>query len=195
MVEWFLDAIPGVGTVYRSGKAVVNHIQGDHEAAQREWAEAGANAAGDAIGLVTGGAGKVASVAAKTGLKVGAKVAVKQGAKVAMKQAGKAAVKAAGKQMTKKSMKSYAKKYLKKKVKKATKKALKDARKKAGEWVSDDSDDESDEDDDTFRENVIECLRQSGYASEAYLQTLSNEQLAGIYMEQIGRYEDDEDDY
>ena len=58
-----------VGTVldHRSGCAVAAHITGDHEEAKRQCAEAGTNAAGDVLGLVTGGAGKVATTAAKLG--------------------------------------------------------------------------------------------------------------------------------
>ena len=138
MCSWWetaLDAIPVVGTGYRTVRAIAAHASGDHEEAQQQWAEAGMNLAGDALGLVTGGAGKVASTAAKAGAKTAFKVATKQGVqalsketlKQAAKQGGKAATRAARKQLTKKSMKKYAKKYVKKKVKKAVKKGLKEA--------------------------------------------------------------------
>ena len=90
-----LDAVPVVGTAYRTGAAVAAHVTGDHEEAQRQWTEAGMNAAGDALGLVTGGAGKVATTAAKVGVKAVAKTAVKQGVKQAVKAGGRAAMKAA----------------------------------------------------------------------------------------------------
>ena len=52
-----------VGTVldYHSGCTMAAHV------AEHQCAEAGMNAAGDALGLVTGGAGKVATTAAKLG--------------------------------------------------------------------------------------------------------------------------------
>lgn len=146
-----LDAIPVVGTGYRTVNAVAAHISGDHEKALEQWAEAGMNLAGDALGLVTGGAAKVASTAAKVGVKTTLKIATKQGVKAmtketlkeAAKQGGKAATRAARKQVTKKAMKKYAKKYVKKKTKKAIKKGLK----QAAEEVEDEDDEEDDEED------------------------------------------------
>lgn len=107
------------------------------------------NLAGDALGLVTGGPGKVASTAAKAGAKTALRIATKQGVKAmtketlkeAAKQGGKAAVRAGRKQLTKKGMKKYAKKYVKKKTKKAIKTGLKEAAAKAYE----DEEDEEDE--------------------------------------------------
>ncbi len=130
-----LDAIPVVGTGYRTVNAIAAHISGDHEKAKEQWAEAGMNLAGDALGLVTGGAGKVASTAAKVGAKTALKIVTKQGVKAmtketlkeAAKKGGKAAIRAGRKQLTKKAMKKYAKKYVKKKTKKAIKKGLKEA--------------------------------------------------------------------
>ena len=109
MCSWWetaLDAIRVVGTGYRTVRAIAAHASGDHEEAQQQWAEAGMNLAGDALGLVTGGAGKVASTAAKAGAKTAFKVATKQGVqalsketlKQAAKQGGKAATRAARKQ-------------------------------------------------------------------------------------------------
>ena len=54
-----VDSIAGVGTVYRTSKAVSAHVSGDHDEAKRQWTEAGINLAGDALGMVTGGAGKI----------------------------------------------------------------------------------------------------------------------------------------
>lgn len=54
-----VDAIVGVGTVYRTSKAVSAHVSGDHDEAKRQWTEAGINLAGDALGMVTAGAGKM----------------------------------------------------------------------------------------------------------------------------------------
>ena len=144
--ESVLDAIPVVGTGYRTVQAIAAHIEGDHEKAKQQWADAGMNLAGDALSLVTGGAGKVASVAAKTGVKTAITVATKQGVKAmtkeslkqAAKQGGKAATRAARKQLTKKGMKKYAKKYVKKKAKKAIKKGLKEASRQACEEGDDD---------------------------------------------------------
>ena len=67
MMSWLLDFIPVVGTVYRAGNAVAAHIAGDHKEANRHWVEAGMDVAGDALGLVTGGA-KVGAKAAKMSL-------------------------------------------------------------------------------------------------------------------------------
>ena len=139
--ESVIDAIPVVGTGYRTVNALGAHLQGDHERAQQEWGEAGMNLAGDALGLVTGGAGKVAATATRVGVKTAITVATKQGAKAitkaslkqAAKQGSRAATRAARKQLTKKAMKKYAKKYVKKKVKKAIKKGLKEAAEQAYE--------------------------------------------------------------
>ena len=128
-MSWFgtvLDAVPVVGTVYRAGNAVAAHVTGDHEEANRQWAEAGMNAAGDALGLVTGGAGKVATTAAKVGAKAAVKTAMKQGVKHAVKAGGRAAMKSASKQLTRSAMKSYAKRYFKRKIKRAVKEAIKE---------------------------------------------------------------------
>ena len=78
-------------------------------------AEAGMNAAGDALGLVTG-AGKVATTAANVGAKAAINPAGKQGVKHAVKAGRRAAMKSASKQLTRSAMKSYAKKYFKKKL-------------------------------------------------------------------------------
>ena len=69
MMSWLLDCIPVVGTVYRAGNAVAAHIAGDHKEANRHWVEAGMDVAGIALGLVTGGAGKVETTATKVGAK------------------------------------------------------------------------------------------------------------------------------
>ena len=138
MCAWWetaIDAIPVVGTGYRTVNAVSAHISGNHDEAQKQWAEAGMNLAGDALGLVTGGAGKVATTAARAGAKTALKVATKQGVKAmtkqtlkqAAKQGSKAATRAARKQLTKKAMKKYAEKYVKKKAKRAIKKGIRDA--------------------------------------------------------------------
>ena len=114
-MSWFenvLDAVPVVGTGYRSARAVAAHMTGDHETASQQWAEAGMNLAGDAAGLVTGGAGKVAATAAKAAVKHGAK----------------AAIRAAGRQLTMKAMKKHAKRYVKKQIRKALKDGMREAR-------------------------------------------------------------------
>ena len=143
-------------------------MTGDHERAQKEWANAGMNIAGDALGLVTGGAGKVATVAARTGVRVAVNIATKEGVKAAskqvlkqaVKQGGRAATRSARKQLTKKGMKKYAKKYVKKKVKKAIKKAKEGA-------CSDDYDEYEYE----CEESVLEELhRFSGYWKGFYQQ-------------------------
>ena len=144
-----LDAIPVVGTGYRTVNAVAAHIGGGHKKAKEQWAEAGMNLSTDALGLVTGGAGKVTSTAVKAGAKTALRTATKQGVKAmtketlkeAAKQGSKAAVRAGRKQLTKKGMKKYAKKYVKKKTKKAIKTGLKEAAAKAYE----DEEDEEDE--------------------------------------------------
>ena len=110
--ESVVDAVPVVGTGYRSARAVAAHMAGDHEGASQQWAEAGMNLAGDAAGLVTGGAGKVAATAAKAAVKHGAK----------------AAIRAAGRQLTIRAMKGHAKRYVKKKMRKALKDGMRQAR-------------------------------------------------------------------
>ncbi len=130
-----MDSIPVVGTGFRVLNAIVAHVEGDHERAQREWGEAGANFAGDLLGLATGGAGKVAFAAAKAGGKAIVKGAAKEGMAVlaketlahTAKEGSKAALRAAQKQVSKKAMKRYAKKYVKKKTKKAIKEGLEQA--------------------------------------------------------------------
>ena len=117
--ENVVDVVPVAGAVYRAGAAVAAHASGDHEEAQKQWAEAGMNAAGDALGLVTGGAGKVAAVGARAAVKAGGKVLAKEGAKQATSQGVKAGFQAAGKQLTKKAIQRHVKKYLKKKIKEA----------------------------------------------------------------------------
>ena len=124
--ENFVDAVPVVGTAYRTGAAIAAHATGDHEAAQQQWAEAGMNAAGDALGLVTGGAGKMAAVGARTAAKVGGQVLVKEGMRQAAKQGIKAGFRAAGKQLTKKAIKRHVKKYLKKKIREAIEEGIDD---------------------------------------------------------------------
>ena len=69
MMSWLLDSIPVVGTVYHAGNAVAAHIAGDHKEANHHWVEAGMDVAGDALGLVTGGTGKVETTATKFGAK------------------------------------------------------------------------------------------------------------------------------
>ena len=150
--ETVIDAVPIVGAGYRTVMAVSAHVSGDHEEAKSQWAEAGMNLAGDALGLVTGGAGKVASTAARVGAKTalkfatkGVKAVTKQALKQAAKQGGKAAARAARKQLTKKAMKKYAKKYMKKKVKKALKKGLKEAAENMGGSGSEEEEEEEEE--------------------------------------------------
>ena len=142
--EGVLDAIPVVGTAYRTVNAVAAHVVGDHERAKEQWAEAGMNLAGDALGLVTGGAGKVASVAAKNAIKFAAKEGMKSVSKKvvrdAAKQGGKAAVRMAKKQTTKKELKKQTKKYVKKKVKEAIKEGIENYSDEAAESSEDEED-------------------------------------------------------
>ena len=63
----------------------------------RQWAEAGMNVAGDALELVTGGAGKVETTATKVGAKAAINPAGKQGVKHAVKASGRAAMNSASK--------------------------------------------------------------------------------------------------
>lgn len=90
-----MDYVPGVGTAYRTVNAVAAHARGDHNEASRQWREAGMNAAGDALGLATGGAGKVAMSATRFGTKAAVKTMAKQGLKQAVRAGGRAAMKAA----------------------------------------------------------------------------------------------------
>ena len=69
MMSWLLDSIPVVGTVYCAGNAVAAHVADDHKEANCHWVEAGMDVAGIALGLVTGGAGKVETTATKVGAK------------------------------------------------------------------------------------------------------------------------------
>ena len=170
--ETVVDSVPVVGATYRTVNAITAHVTGDHERAQEEWANAGINIAGDALGLVTGGAGKVATVAARTGARVAVNIATKQGVKAAskqvlkqaVKQGSRAATRSARKQLTKKGMKKYAKKYVKKKVKKAVKKAKEGA-------CSDDYDEYEYE----YEESVLEDLhRFSGHWRGFYKQFGTN---------------------
>ena len=174
--EDLLDSIPLVGTGYRTVRAIAAHVDGDHEKATKQWGEAGMNLAGDALGLVTGGAGKVASTAAKAGAKTVLKVATKNGIKAmtketlkqAAKAGGKAATRAARKQLTKKAMKKYAKKYVKKKVKKAIKKGASEAAAQLG----DDDEEEEEESEEEGGEICIleEVHRFSGHWNGFYKQ-------------------------
>ena len=178
--ETALDAVPVVGVAYRTGAAVTAHVTGDHEEAQRQWTEAGMNAAGDALGLVTGGAGKVATTAAKVGAKAVVKTAVKQGVKQAVKAGGRAAMKAASKQLTKSAMKAYAKKYFKKKVKKAAKRALKDA---MDEYFGADYIDQ-------YREKIIGILVNEAGVSQYDIQELDEQELLDLAYA-AANYDDD----
>ena len=97
--ETLLDSVPVVGTGYRTARAVTAHLTGDHEEAQQQWAEAGMNLAGDAIGVFTGGAGKVATAAAKAGAQAAAKASVKAVTKEGVKAISKTALKQAAKKV------------------------------------------------------------------------------------------------
>ena len=127
-----VDLIPVFGTEYRAVQAVSAHIQGDHEGAQQKWTEAGLNLAGDALGFVSGGVGKVAAVVIKEGAKTIAKESLKQAAK----QGSIEAIRAVRKQVTNEGMKKYAKNYVKKKAKKEIKKELKETAGRAFEEES-----------------------------------------------------------
>ena len=170
--EGVLDAIPVVGTAYRTVNAVAAHVVGDHERAKEQWAEAGMNLAGDAIGFATGGVGKVAGIAGKTALKVAAKEGVKGVSKKvirdAAKQGGKAALRMAKKQTTKKALKKQAKKYVKKKVKKAAKKAIKEGIENYSNEAAESSEDEEDVSD--FEFDPDEFYRFSGHWRGFYRQ-------------------------
>lgn len=113
------DCIPIVGAVARTAETGYCLANGDTEGAKEAAINAGLNVAGDALGVVTGGTGKVAMC----GVRAAGKVAMKQGAKAALK----AGAKAISKKMTKEWWKSYAKKYIKKKIKKEYRKQVKQA--------------------------------------------------------------------
>lgn len=71
---WFaVDCIPFVGGIARTVQSGIKLVQGDVEGAKEAIKNAGMNFAGDALGVVTGGAGKVAAVAGRTALKVAEK--------------------------------------------------------------------------------------------------------------------------
>ena len=180
MAENVLDFIPIVGTVYRSGKAIANHAMGDHEEAQKQWVEAGMNAAGDALGLVTGGTGKVAANAARVGVKVAGKVVLKEGVKQGVKLAGRAAARAVRKQLTKAAMKAYAKKYFKKKIKKAVKKAIKEEMDK---YFNHDG---------SSREELVEKLIEGIGATQEELDELDDQALLDLAQSAVDY---DEEDY
>eukprot|EP00445_Apocalathium_hangoei_P011922 CAMPEP_0203864556 /NCGR_PEP_ID=MMETSP0359-20131031/14838_1 /ASSEMBLY_ACC=CAM_ASM_000338 /TAXON_ID=268821 /ORGANISM="Scrippsiella Hangoei, Strain SHTV-5" /LENGTH=379 /DNA_ID=CAMNT_0050782325 /DNA_START=228 /DNA_END=1367 /DNA_ORIENTATION=+ len=110
----FIDMVPVIGGTAGVLQSGVPLAQGDTEGSKDAIANAGLNFAVDALGLVTGGAGKVAVVAAKTG----AKVVVKAVAKAAVK----GGFKAASKNVT--AMKQYAKKYFKETIRPESAKAM-----------------------------------------------------------------------
>ena len=170
--ETALDAVPIVGTAYRTGCAVTAHVTGDHEEAGRQWAEAGMNAAGDALGLVTGGAGKVASTAAKVGAKAAVKTVAKQGVKAAVRAGGRAAMKAARKQLTRAAMQAYAKKYFKKEIKKEVKRIIKEKMEEyyntAAEYIEE------------HRDELISILADATGTSQCDLENLDDQELLDI---------------
>ena len=166
--ENVVDAVPLVGTTYRTGRAIAAHVSGDHEEAGRQWTDAGMNLAGDALGVVTGGAGKVATTAAKVGAKTAVKAVAKAGVKQAVRLGGRAAVKAARKQLTTRAMKAYAKRYFKKKVKKAAKRAVKEAI-------------EAYEDGER-REEIIDTLMEAVGASWGELNALDDQELIELAL-------------
>lgn len=168
--ETALDAVPVVGTAYRTGRAVTAHVTGDHEEAGRQWSEAGMNAAGDALGLVTGGAGKVATTAARVGTKAAVKTVAKQGVKAAVKTSGRAAMKAARKQLTASAMQAYAKKYFKKQIKKEVKQII---RQKMEEYYAVDYIEEC-------RDELIATLADATGASRYDLEDLDDQDLLNL---------------
>lgn len=75
-----IDFIPIVGTVARLGESAVLAVQGQGDEALDALSDAGMNMAGDALGLVTGGAGKLVVAGGRTVAKVavgGARTAAK----------------------------------------------------------------------------------------------------------------------
>ena len=160
-MSWFesvVDSVPVVGTAYRAGNAISAQMSGNHKEAQKQWGEAGMNLAGDALGLVTGGAGKVAATAGRAAVKTAVKQGVKAGAK--------AAIKAASRQVTKSAMKSYAKRYFKKKVSSAAKRAVKDALREYFDRGA--------------RDTLIARLAEATGASRSELSRLSDQDLADL---------------
>ena len=175
--ELAVDIVPVVGTVYRTGKAITAHIEGDHERAAEEWINAGMNVASDAIGLATGGVGKVATAAVSTGGKIVVKVAAQQGVKAVskqvikhtVKQGSRAAARSARKQVTKKALKKHGKKYVKKKVKKATKKAKEKA------FNGEDSEDEQEDEELHYSgDHWKDCKQSAGKVATAAFKTAVN---------------------
>ena len=183
-----MDSVPVVGAGYRTVRAVTAHICGDHEEAAAQWQEAGMNIAGDALGLVTGGAGKAAAMGGKfavAGAKAAGKAVVKAGGKAALKQIAKggmkgitkqalkkaaktgarAALREGRKRLSRKGMKTFAKKYIKKKIKQKAKKKVKEAGKEILEGIqrqiseSGEGDDEAGEDSDVEGEVNIDSMR------------------------------------
>lgn len=71
-----LDLIPIVGEVARLGQGITLGVQGKWDEAGEAFANMGVNLAGDALGLVTGGAGKVGVTAGRIGVKAVAKEGV-----------------------------------------------------------------------------------------------------------------------
>jgi len=96
------DFVPIIGTGVRATAATGSHAMGDHQYARSQWGEAAMNAAGDAVGMVTGGTGKVAMAGAKTAVKVGVKVTAKKAVNEVAKQGVKQATKQATKNVAKK---------------------------------------------------------------------------------------------
>lgn len=92
-----VDFIPVVGTVARLGESAVLAVQGKGDEALDALSDAGMNVAGDALGLVTGGAGKLVVAGGRTVAKVAVKGA-RTATKVAEGGVARAGVKATEKQ-------------------------------------------------------------------------------------------------
>ena len=144
-----IDAIPGVGTVHRTGSAIDAPTEGDHESGGADEVVAtavrvGMKAAVNAIAKEAmkqarnavmapiqgdhepGGARQVVPTSVTVGMKTAAKAIAKKGMKLTGKAGGRAAMRAETELLTRSAMKAYAKKYFKKKVKKSVKRAIKE---------------------------------------------------------------------
>ena len=89
------DFIPIIGGVVRTVQSGVLLVQGDTDAAGKAIQEAGMNFGGDALGLVTGGAGKVAFNAGRAVTKTASKLITKAVPKAATEAGKKAAAEVA----------------------------------------------------------------------------------------------------
>lgn len=135
-----VENIPVVGTVTLATESAVLGIQGKGHEALGKLGEAGVGLAGDALGLVTGGAGKAAMVAGKLGTQTaltlaetGAKGALKKGSTEAIRAAETQAAKAAAEKAAREAAAAEARAAEKALAKKAEEEAIRKAEREATE--------------------------------------------------------------